>query len=183
MNYKLIGEQIRKYRKRLGLTQQQLGKEIGVSWEMISRYERGASSPLAKINKLAEALSVGPVDLLTEVQSSVREGTLSSQIPLFTTIPRGFDFSNKVGYYYSAPEWIIQTDKEAFAIDPTIVEAKNVQISGNGPLFISPTSQPTEGDLVVYKDGSKLVVDKFSGTIESSTVVGIVLAQERRFVE
>lgn len=183
MNYKLIGEQIRKYRKRLGLTQQQLGKGIGVSREMVSRYERGASSPMGKIDKIATSLKVTPIDLLTDGESAAREVSTASQVPLFTTMPRGFDFTKKVGYYYSAPEWITKVDAEAFAVDPSIVEVKSVQVSGNGPLYISPTSKPAYGDLILFKDSNRLLLDKYDKDIAKGAIIGVVLAQERRFVE
>ena len=40
MKNNYIGENIRTYRARANLTQQQLADKVGVSWEMISRYER-----------------------------------------------------------------------------------------------------------------------------------------------
>jgi transcriptional regulator with XRE-family HTH domain len=53
-----IGRIIREQRLKLGLSQQQLAKKVGVTWEMVSRYERGKSSALQKIFELAEALEV-----------------------------------------------------------------------------------------------------------------------------
>jgi len=53
-----IGKVIRQQRTKLGISQQALAKKVGVTWEMISRYERGRSSALQKIFELAEALEI-----------------------------------------------------------------------------------------------------------------------------
>jgi len=53
-----IGQKIKLVRKQKGISQQELAERIGVTWEMISRYERGKSSPMQKIEEIAEALQV-----------------------------------------------------------------------------------------------------------------------------
>lgn len=183
MNYSLVGEQIRKYRRRKGLTQQQLGKQVGVTWEMVSRYERGASSPMTKITEIADALSVSVIELFTNEENTLYDSSSATRVPLFVSIPSRFDFGSKVGYYYAAPEWIKQTDDSAFAIDPNIVETKSVQISSMGPIYISPSYKISKSNLVLFRDGKSLVIDSFSKSIDPTTILGVVLAQERRFVE
>jgi transcriptional regulator with XRE-family HTH domain len=64
MEYSDIGENIRKYRNRLDLTQEELADRIGVTWEMVSRYERGESSPMNKLEKISNALNVPITDLI-----------------------------------------------------------------------------------------------------------------------
>jgi len=56
MNDKILGIQIKRARLQAGLTQNDLGKKIGVSWEMISRYENGKSSSRQNLELLAKAL-------------------------------------------------------------------------------------------------------------------------------
>ena len=58
MNNLFIGKNIRKIRMLRGMSQAQLADKIGVTWEMISRYERGLSSPHKKLNAIAGALGV-----------------------------------------------------------------------------------------------------------------------------
>ncbi len=43
MDNKLIGEQITRYRKERGLTQEELGRAVGVSTQAVSRWENGLS--------------------------------------------------------------------------------------------------------------------------------------------
>jgi len=53
-----IGRTIREQRQKKRLSQSELAKKVGVTWEMISRYERGRSSSLQKILLLADALDL-----------------------------------------------------------------------------------------------------------------------------
>ena len=54
-----FGENLRKYRKEAGLTQQQLGDKLGCSKELISQYERGKLNPkIETVKRFADALSV-----------------------------------------------------------------------------------------------------------------------------
>lgn len=61
------GEKIRQLRKKLGLTQEELGNMIGVQKAAINKYETGIVVNLkqATIAALADALHVSPVELLS----------------------------------------------------------------------------------------------------------------------
>lgn len=41
----VLGENIQLYRKRSGLTQRSLARELGVTYQAISKWERGRSTP------------------------------------------------------------------------------------------------------------------------------------------
>lgn len=53
-----LGQQIKKVRIRLAMSQMQLGRIVNDSCQQIDRYETGALIPLAKLEDLAEALGV-----------------------------------------------------------------------------------------------------------------------------
>ena len=61
------GEKIKQLRKRLGLTQEELGNLIGVQKAAINKYETGVIDDLKQsvIAALAEALHVSPIELLS----------------------------------------------------------------------------------------------------------------------
>lgn len=60
-----IGSRIRKYRKEVGLTQEQLANTIGVTKSRISNWEQGINRPDADIlSELCKALNVSPSILL-----------------------------------------------------------------------------------------------------------------------
>ena len=59
MNQKIeskdLGLAIKSLRHQKGLTQQELAKEVGTSWEMISRYETGRTQvPLDRLSDIAD---------------------------------------------------------------------------------------------------------------------------------
>ena len=54
-----IGEAIRKRRKVLGLSQEQLSERVGVSYQQIQRYENGSSMlNVENVQRIARALSL-----------------------------------------------------------------------------------------------------------------------------
>jgi transcriptional regulator with XRE-family HTH domain len=57
----IVGERIRRRRILTGLTQDQLGEALGVSYQQIQKYETGANRVSAgRLYLLAERLDVGP---------------------------------------------------------------------------------------------------------------------------
>ncbi len=60
-----IGKQIRRRRRLLGLTQQQLAEETGIGFQQVHKYETGRRIAASKLYKLAAALRV-PVNYFFE---------------------------------------------------------------------------------------------------------------------
>jgi transcriptional regulator with XRE-family HTH domain len=64
---KILGENVRKYRKEAGLSQEQLAERADLHWTYISGIERGIRNPAAKnIQRIAEGLNVKAFELLLE---------------------------------------------------------------------------------------------------------------------
>lgn len=60
-----IGENIKKYRKRIGLTQKELGELAGVAAGTIQQYELGKRQPrIEQLQKISIALNVQTADLI-----------------------------------------------------------------------------------------------------------------------
>ena len=76
-----IGENIRKYRKARGMSQEQLSFEVGVKRAVISKYENGFIAPsLAMIEKIAKALDVTISEIYIGLSSALvqtPEGTIA----------------------------------------------------------------------------------------------------------
>ena len=74
----MIGELIRKRRKELGLTLEQVGNAVGVSKSTVKKWEDGNIGQMKrdKIAKLASVLNINPLDLLDE-----NKATESTDIP------------------------------------------------------------------------------------------------------
>lgn len=63
MNDSLPGSQIAKLRKELGMTQEELGKRVGVSTQAVSRWECGGAPDISLLPAIADTLHV-PIDAL-----------------------------------------------------------------------------------------------------------------------
>lgn len=63
----MLGRQVKKYREKAGLTQEQFAEKIGVSTETISGIERGVKTPgLQNFISIANQLRVSADELLQE---------------------------------------------------------------------------------------------------------------------
>lgn len=68
-----IGEQIKEYRLKAGLSQKGLGELIGMSQQQIAQYESGKRLPkLYTIEKISNALNIGTYQLLDFFLSDVK---------------------------------------------------------------------------------------------------------------
>lgn len=176
MNLNYIGENIKIYRKRKKLTQQELGDRIGKTWEMISRYERGISSPLNQLQSIADSLEVDPITLMRDSSEVVR----SNKIPLFLEVPKSFTKKNTF-LFYTCPDWVIEYDESSFVIDAKIVQRIDSSLlTRAGYIYISPSTEPQDGDLVLSSNNHRLFVEGFN-TNSKKKVIGKVIAQEVRF--
>lgn len=64
---KLVGINVRKYREKLGLSQEELAFEANMHRTYISGVERGVRNPtLVILDRLATALKVNPHELISE---------------------------------------------------------------------------------------------------------------------
>lgn len=179
MKQNYIGENIRIYRERAKLTQQQLADKIGISWEMISRYERNESSPIYKLNGLSKALSVSKSQLL-EKHIPEKYSSFEFKIPLFLNIPPSNRFiANQTNYFYLCPEWLLKRDKECIAIDTSLIESCYEVFNQNGVVYISTQVKPELNDLVLVKSNNHLVTEKYSN--RNTNILGKILAQEIRY--
>lgn len=176
-----IGENIRIYRERRKLTQQQLADKVGVSWEMISRYERAASSPLSKIHRIADALDVKESQLLEEhIPHGL--GFEDLRIPLFVNMPSPARFvPSQTHYFYISPEWIVKNYRDVIAIDTNIVKFDNEDWNRHGILFVTTDKSNKKGEYVILKRYDSLYMKRYTGN-DKDEILGIVLAQEIRHV-
>lgn len=68
-----IGDNIRRFRKREGLTQQQLGDKLGVSQSAIGQFEKGTSLKIETIQKIAAVLKISVTALLAGTDINYNE--------------------------------------------------------------------------------------------------------------
>lgn len=77
-----VNENIKMLRKQLGITQEEVGKRIGVSKQTIQRYESGEISniPYDKIVGLSKALSCSPAQIMGWEETHVEPKTSLSAL-------------------------------------------------------------------------------------------------------
>lgn len=64
---KIVGENVRRAREAIGVSQEELGDRAGIDRTYVSGVERGVRNPTVKVlARLAEALAVPPAVLLKE---------------------------------------------------------------------------------------------------------------------
>lgn len=69
-----MGQLIKAARERAGMTQEELGKKIGVTGVAIMRYEKGQRQPrLAQLQAIASALGVPVQDLISDWEAVDKE--------------------------------------------------------------------------------------------------------------
>jgi transcriptional regulator with XRE-family HTH domain len=203
VNDKKIGLKLKKARMDSGLSQEEVGSKIGVTWEMISRYENGRSSPLKHIEKFS-TLYEKPISYFVSDEEDAKESfDLEDLVKKLKDEGIGFtansknvvklinhfsgrgideDLSNSDQYYEVGTNL---TDKypELFAL--VINESLNNQVeeelrSGDVAL-LAPTNEAEEGDIVIGYDGINYKLmnyDKESLDMPLAKLISI----ERKFI-
>ncbi len=184
MEYVKIGKKIREKRQKKGYTQSDLADSIGVTWEMVSRYERGESSPLNQIDALSKALNTTAFDLLQDYYNSSDSHSIDSMInniPYFVSVPKDLKFNiSNTTHFYNAPIWLTKKDKDVFAVDGGLVTVKSVKVLDPSILYISKDAEMIDTSIVLCSEKSGLIVDIYSKVADKSTILGTVLAYEVR---
>ncbi|MBN1332025.1 helix-turn-helix transcriptional regulator [Candidatus Dojkabacteria bacterium] len=193
-----IGIQIKKARTENGLSQEELGEKIGVTWEMISRYENGRSSPSRHLDKLAKVLGksvaylygqdTDPIKYNVEkIASALREQGIgyerkANEVVLVDDIAiLGFERSLKLTrQYYNAPEWLLEKYGDVFALRLNSILPDELDTNEGDIGFFSTSLKPTTGDIVLAYSGKKYSLKKFSLKLKGE-VLAVLLVQEKRF--
>src|ERR1700693_562734 len=83
-----VGSRVRRRRNRLGLSQEKLGEAIGLTFQQVQKYERGANRVGAsRLHELSRVLDV-PVQFFYDDQDPVRA----------PAIPSGFEEAPQEGF-------------------------------------------------------------------------------------
>ncbi len=184
MDYKNIGLRIKHFRQIQGITQKALADKIGTTWEMVSRYETGKSSPLSRIDAIAQTLGISVTRLLAGEVVAEETATYSRNlIPLlnekFANLTEAI---NRAKTYYSAPDWIIQKYARPFAIESDLLKINTTQVEKNGILFATQEFPQSSNDLVLSLKDKALTLTTYSRLAKNEKPLATVIAWEKRFV-
>ena len=82
-----IGQRIRLLREHRHMTQAQLARAIGVSYQQVYKYERGIDRlSIGRLVMIAEALSISPLDLLDGLPQAEAASGSQGRIPVIERI-------------------------------------------------------------------------------------------------
>ena len=192
-----IGVQIKKARSEAQMTQSELGKRIGVTWEMISRYENGKSSPRKNLEQIAEVLEK-PIQYFFGVEEApIRDEinrlsnllekkgmdiSASAEVPLVETF-EGFSVHRALKLTkqaYTAPKWISVKYKDIFAVKMNNIKSIVVNVAKGDIGFFTRDEKAKVDDYVLVKEGEDYYIKKFKKSFADS-YKGVLLAIEKRF--
>ena len=185
-----IGEKLKFYRKKLGLTQRELGIKSGVSYTSISDYEKGKAFPRKRsLEKLANALGVDvsefsmpePVEEAPKPESTEANEVrlfkaifkdlimdMSVEIPLYGTIPAGSpeEVGGEIVAHIKMPKSIASTVDYA-------VKVKGLSMIEEGifegtVVFIKSQKYADDGDIVIARKGNEYTIKRYRKTASES---------------
>ncbi len=191
---KTIGLQLKKARLEAGLSQDEAGSQLGVTWEMISRYENGRSSPLKHLRRLAE-IYTKPISYF--IQSDVKEETFNLEalagklqelgvgytkntknVVKFVTefSGRGIEEDLKsTDSLYEVSTSLTEKYSQLFAMRPgKIKQAAKINLDKNDVLLFCLGLEAKKDDIVISYDGITYEISKFDPNSLSAAIAVLV---------
>ncbi len=163
-----LNEHIKEYRKRAGMTLEEVAKLVGVSRQTIQRYESGVISniPSDKIEKIALALGVKPSTLMGWNEPK------SQKIPVLGTVVAGIPmetFENIIGYEEVAQAMAAQGELFALRVEEHSMEPR---ICKGDVVIVRKQPDVESGDIViVLVGGSRATVKRVKKTEDGITLI------------
>ncbi len=196
MNVKKIGRKIKQARVEAGLSQAALGEKIGVTWEMISRYENGRSSPHKYLEEMSEILHK-PLVYFVDDETYFRQSELGDKVndvmmgyssgvsymaPLFDTYEEfqqeGAQSTRSLRYV--VPAWVAQKFRKVFVFRTNDIDVSEIGLSASDVLIATADFEDNDGKYCLYyeKTKRKMYVSKEN---KSGTCLGKLIYAEKRF--
>lgn len=160
-----IGKAIKHTRKTLGLTQEELGKKIGVGKSSVSMWESGANPPSGKsLRALADALNVSVAYLLGE--SELPKGARSiapspaAYMPFYGRIHAGDPTEpDDNPDMFAVPVDVYNAHKQGFILK-VWGECMNKVYPDGCHVVVDPTITPENGDIGAFTINGDIVMRK-----------------------
>lgn len=157
MEREKIGTLIKRVREKLGYTQQQLSKAVGVSHVTISQWESGVTSPKAKyIPALAKALRMS-VDDLMGIDGNTEAGPdIRGEVPLISWVQAGAWLQMEVreSGVHEMQQTTAKVGPRTFAlrvIGDSMTAPYGRSIPDGSIVIVDPDVAPSHGSVVVAR--------------------------------
>jgi repressor LexA len=151
----LLGDRIKKMRKRAGLTQVELAEKLGIAYPTLNKYERGHRTPdAALLNRVAKLLGCNPGWLLSGERTDIDAQPVSNEVPTASTpvlnrIPDSFPehVQEETAEYISLPG--IPAGSYSFIVKG---ESMSPAIRENDYVIFKPVDEVKSGDIVLVNN-------------------------------
>lgn len=183
-------DMIKELRLRKGLTQRQLAERIGVSYQAVSRWEKGLDWPaVTKLQKLASVLDTS-IDALLNARHGVllqerppapKATPAAGSLVSLSLVDRASLPSSQVpsgSVLYQCPMSIFQTlstAKPPFLVRSDGDQVASAGISDSDLLIINPAESPAQGALALVS-----VYNTLSARFVFQRPDGVLLADDQR---
>jgi len=199
MNDKELGLQLKKARLEKSLSQESAGALLGVTWEMISRYENGRSSALKHLHKLAEIYDkplayffgsnsdAGESFNLSQIVTKLKEEGVGYRsyrnvIKIIDNLTgRGIDEDlAHTQNFYEVSTSLTQAYPSLFALKLNQIEIKgDLNLNREDIALFAKGIEVNNTDIVIGYDGITYKLMKYSND-SLDTPLAILIAVERR---
>lgn len=204
VNDKKIALKLKKARMDSGLSQEEVGAKIGVTWEMISRYENGRSSPLKHLEKFAEVYDKPLSYFITDETEAQESFDVDQLVQKLKDEGIGFSASarnvvkvleefsgagiendlHKSDSYYEVSTTLTDKYPDLFALKMS--DRFSVQVDGelrHGDIALfTPTNQAAAGAIVVGYDGIKYKIMRYDEE-GLDMPLALLVSIERKFAQ
>lgn len=202
VNDKKLGIKLKQARLESGLSQEQVGAQLGVTWEMISRYENGRTSPLKHLESLANVYKKPISFFLGADEKDPESFSIDKFVARLKDEGIGFSTATKnviklidhfsgrgierdlmnSDSYYEVSTALTNNYPNAFALkinDRIDSQIKN-ELKDNDIAIFTPTTEANEDEIVIGYDGIKYKLMPYDPKGLDTPLAALVLI-ERRF--
>lgn len=99
-----IGQKLRQRRLLVGMTQEQLAEAVGVSFQMVQKYEKGARIGASRLTQIARALGVGEAFFFPEATAGSSRKVAEDKVAMDDDVLTRKETIALLKAYYSLPE-------------------------------------------------------------------------------
>lgn len=204
MDDKKIGIQLKKARSEAGFSQEEVAQKIGLTWEMISRYENGRSSALKHLrkfsdiynkplnffiedNKFQKRESFNLDSLVARLREEISEYSNGPQIDKVKLIEeisgRGLERDTQMSkIYVDAPRDLIEKYSEKLFACRLESFVNNTELANDAIGFFIDFEEAQSSEIVATFDGIDYKLEKSEDELDGAPVASLV-ALTQYFIE
>lgn len=196
-----VGLQLKKARLEKGLSQEDVASKLGVTWEMISRYENGRSSALKYLDRFSEIYDkpVGyflkedfdPAESFTlenlvsklSEQGVTYRQSLRNVVKLLDKLSgKGIDEDIKDSQtYVEISSYLAERFSDIFALKLSNFDLpENYSLKSTDIGFFAKGLEPNQGDIVIAYDGITYSLMEYDAN-EISATLAVLISVERSY--